>query len=204
MFDAVHAIVGEAGWRLKSLLRARRYYDVRTVIRLYKCHILSFVEGATAAVYHAAPTVLHLLDDLQKSFLAELDLSDEQALSTHNLAPLSMRRDIAMLGLLYKVSRNTAPRPLQALFSLLPATLAEHGFLSARQSHQRQIFDPVEPSHLTIIRRSVFGLIRVWNGLSEALVEAKTVKIFQRLLQKHAKELAAASSPGWRAAFHAS
>ena len=97
MPEAEHTFTSEAGWRLRTLLRTRWYYDVCTVIRLYKANILSYVEGATAALLHAAPGVLRPLDAIQEHFLDQLDLDDETALTKYGLAPLSMRRDIAML-----------------------------------------------------------------------------------------------------------
>jgi len=72
MDEAVHHFVDEAGWRLRTLLRTQRYHDSKNLIRLYKCHILSFLEGATPALYHAGPSVLRPLDGLQKSFLEKM------------------------------------------------------------------------------------------------------------------------------------
>ena len=68
MDEAVHHFVDETGWRLRTLLRTQRYHDSKNLIRLYKCHILSFLEGVTPALYHASPSVLRPLDGLQNSF----------------------------------------------------------------------------------------------------------------------------------------
>ena len=37
MYEAIHHLCAEAGWRLKTLLRTRRFYDRRSTIQLYKC-----------------------------------------------------------------------------------------------------------------------------------------------------------------------
>ena len=116
MFDAAIEFAGVAGWRLKTLLRAQRYYEKAALVGLYKSHILSFIEGATPALYHAAPNVLKIIDEIQHNFLQQIELSQLDALLDFNLAPLELRRDIAMLGVLYKVCHWIAPPPLQILF----------------------------------------------------------------------------------------
>ena len=197
MFPAIRVFSGDARCRLKALLRAQRYYDLPTLVRMYKCHVLSFVEGATPAIYHASPSTLGLLDDLQNEFLREAGLTAESALCDHRLAPLAMRRDIAMLGLLWKVSRGGAPGLVQSLFSLRSTTLEDFGFAMRRRAHGFQIHDPIEPGHPLILRRSIFGSIRVWNLLSVDLVNAKTVQVFQQNLQAYAKSAAAGNERNW-------
>ena len=48
--------------------------------------------------------MLKLVDDLQLLLLDELDLSSAESPLNYNLAPLGMRTDIAMLGILFKVA----------------------------------------------------------------------------------------------------
>ena len=80
MIDAVERLTREAGWRMRAVLRCRRFYDARSLVRLYKCHVLSFLEAASPAYAHAAQSVLKPIDGLQRYFLDELDITDEQAL----------------------------------------------------------------------------------------------------------------------------
>ena len=75
---------------------------------LYESHVLSFLEGATPALYHACPSILRPLDAIQETLLQELCVTEAEALVNFNLAPLPMRRDIAMLGLSYTVSHGGA------------------------------------------------------------------------------------------------
>jgi hypothetical protein len=203
MFDAVHHFCSEAGWRLKSLLRTTRYYNNADLVRLFKCNVLSFIEGATPAIYHAAPSILTPLDDLFESFLTHIGISFECALAEFNLAPLSMRRDIAMLGMLHKVSLDAAPNSLCRLFRRRPQNLLNY-CASDRPRHARQLHDPVEFNHPVIIKRSAYGLIRVYNALPGHVLSAKTAKSFQRKLQKLAKEAASANAADWQLMFHAS
>ena len=67
-----------------------------------------------------------------------------------------------------------------------------------------QIHDPVEFNHPSIIKRSFFGLIRVYNDLPQFLVSAKTTKVLQGRLQKLAKVAAVSHDINWLLMFHAS
>ena len=64
-------------------LKTRRHYDSKAIVRLYKCHVLSFIEGATPALYHAATTHFDLLDRIldriQRRFPCEVGLTKEEA-----------------------------------------------------------------------------------------------------------------------------
>ena len=68
---------------------------------MYKSQILSFIEYRTAAIYHACQSALDLLDDIQEKVLKVTGASKVEALNEMNLAPLSVRRDIAMLGIIH-------------------------------------------------------------------------------------------------------
>ena len=201
MHEAVHHLSSEAGWRVQALLRTRRFYDTKAMFRLFKCQILSFLEGATPAIYHAAPAILKPIDDIQVRFLEEMGISSAEALLEHNLAPPSTRRDMAMLGILYNVSRGLGPKPILNLFSLRRTTLEAHGFSTGVARHTHQISDPVAPSHPAFIKRSNFGLVRVLNRLPEDAVGPKNVKSFQRALQNIAKHAPRQGSPVWAQIF---
>ena len=60
-----------------------------------------FTEGSTGASYHASDTVLAPLDAEQARLLRELGLTPNAAFLQYILAPLSLRRDIAMIGALH-------------------------------------------------------------------------------------------------------
>ena len=204
MHQAVYQFCTEAGWRLKTLLRTQRFYSTSSMVRMFKCHILSFIEGATPAIYHAAPSILKPLDEIFWHFISQAGVSEEQSLCNFNLAPLGMRRDIAMLALLHKVSLGTAPEPVCKLFRHRHGTLDSFGFGFSFQSHPRQLHDPVCFSHPPIVQRSVYGLIRVYNSLPSFVLDAPAPKSFQNRLQKLAKDAAQASKADWQLMFHAS
>ena len=108
-----------------------------------------------------------------------------------------------MLGLLFKVATGIAPTPIQKLFDLRLASLDQHGFLGRPTNHDKQIMDPVAFNHPVIIKRSIFGLIRVFNGLPQSTVDAKTTRVFQKRLQSMAKAAVRNGREDWERMFHA-
>ena len=55
-------------------------------------------------IYHATDTFLKPLDVLQNTFLAEIIMNEKDAILNYNLAPLRLRRDIAIFGHLHKTN----------------------------------------------------------------------------------------------------
>ena len=109
MRDAVAELVGEASWKMASILRTACFFTDGELVNLYKSQLLSYLEYRTAAIYNACNTVLAPLDACQYRFLGELGISDEDALFHSNLAPLQCRRDIAMLGLIRRCVLEKGP-----------------------------------------------------------------------------------------------
>ena len=113
---AVRDVVSQASWKLTTILRTRRFHGVSQLVQVYKSNLLSFVEYRTPAVYHATKTTLSGIDLVQRRFLRECGLSDEDALLHFNLAPLETRRDIAMLGLIHRSVLGCGPRHFANMF----------------------------------------------------------------------------------------
>ena len=88
MTTATRVIATEAGWRLQTLLKAKRFFTTPELVRFYKAQILSYVESGTPGTYHAAPSVLSCIDSVQSRFLREIGMSEMQALEHFRLAPL--------------------------------------------------------------------------------------------------------------------
>ena len=109
-------IATEAGWRLQSILRARRYYSTPELMRLYKANVLSFIESGVAGYFHAAPSTLECIDRVQRRFLRRIGLTDEQALLDFRLAPLKVRREIGILGFLHRVILGQVSGQISELF----------------------------------------------------------------------------------------
>ena len=69
MHKAARNIASEAGWRLAAILRGRRFFTTPEIIRLYKSHVLSYIESGTAGYFHAAPSVLECVDRERRRLL---------------------------------------------------------------------------------------------------------------------------------------
>ena len=93
---------------------------------LYKSQILSYLESGVVAYVHAPATTMGPVDRIQRRFLRELGISNEQAMVEFNLAPLRVRREIAAFGLLHRRVLGLA-RP--SIAELLPFDNSDdHGF----------------------------------------------------------------------------
>ena len=71
---------------------------------------MAYLEYRTPAVYHATRQVLAPLDRIQDKFLNDIGVDGVTALMRFNLAPLSARRDMAMLGLIHRTALAKGPR----------------------------------------------------------------------------------------------
>ena len=201
MDAAVDHIVSQAGWRLRALLRTKRFHSIAEMMLLYKSHVLSKLEYGMAAFYHASETVLAALDRVQHGFLREICMSEKEALLQYNLSPLGARRDIAMLGIIHRTVLGLGHPDFQRFFY---AAEYRHAHCTRLQSasHCRQLFDPVDGHHTDYFARSIFGLIKVYNRLPEHAVLQRTVKGFQGCLQQALRTAASLEQPGWQHIFH--
>ena len=102
MHDCVDAVYKKAKPKVRRLLRASRFFTRNELVMQCKSHIWGVVEAVTPALYHAAPSVIRKLDRIQESFIEKVGLTEQQAFLWFGLHPLRVRRDIGMLGVLYK------------------------------------------------------------------------------------------------------
>jgi hypothetical protein len=150
-------------------LKIEEGFPHRRLIVQYKQQVLSFIEYRTPAIYHSTKTVLSRLDKLLDNFLREPSTTKEAALLDFNLAPLSTRRDIALLGLLHRAAIGEGPAHFREYFQ--------------RRAGSLKLVDPLATRKVCpLLQRSIWGLVRVYNTLGEAAT-CGTVKDFQRLLQ---------------------
>ena len=149
MDEEVVSLASRTSWKLRNLLRTRRYFDTRMIIHLFKSRILEFVEYRTAGVYHANAIALAQLDGVYTKFLKAAGLSFEEALLEFGLAPLNARRDIAMLCVIHRTVLGLGPE------------------------HFRKFFVPAErstnPSGRANLRRHNIECARIVGGLSSKL-----------------------------------
>lgn len=125
------------------------------------------------------------IDRIQRRLLREIGLSEIEALQHFRLAPLPTRRDIAMLGLLHRISLGKAPPQLACLFPLAPVVPRRFRALTRLhrivQRHSRQFLE--RPAHTDCFKRSLFGLVSSYNLLPQSIVDIQTVSGFQSRLQ---------------------
>ena len=118
-------------------------YSIYDMLVLFKAHVRSQIEWCNGAIFHAAPSKLAWLDTIQSSFLQHLDVCEHKAFLDFNLAPMRLRRDIGMLGVLWKVCHGSAHSDFEVL---LPRVLrrSSHSYDTrvASRRHDLQLFDP--------------------------------------------------------------
>ena len=89
---------------------------------LVKTHVRSQIEWCYGAIFHAAPSKLERLDTVQSSFLRHMEINERQAYLEFNLAPLQLRLDIGMFGVLYKICIELHMRTSTSCFLTHPLT----------------------------------------------------------------------------------
>ena len=185
--------------RLKhqAILRCQCFFCTYDLINVYKSQVLSYIEYRTPGIYHACNSHLDRLDATQTRFLKELGVSETEALMNFGLAPLRLRRDIAMLGVIHRSVLGKGPPQFQELFQRADASAPTRATRQSAQRHNKQLVDVRDGRFLEVLRRSAFGLIAIYNMLPQTIVDEETVCGFQRCLQELAKQEVAAGNDAW-------
>ena len=198
MGEATDDICHHVKWKVVVLQRVRKFYGIADIVTLWRSDILSFIEYRTPAIYHAVNVRLGQVDRLQDSFLKDLGLSPLDSLVHFKLAPLSCRRDMALLGLIHRSVLGLGP-PQFHEFVRPPWRWRVRQ--TVRQRHRFHLEDSIDGRHLNLFRDSVFGLMRVYNLLDPEIVEAQSVANFQAKLQQLLLSRACAGCMDWRDTF---
>ena len=154
---------------------------------LYKAHLLSFIEYRTPAIYHATRLCLSRIDAIQNRFLKDVGIDNVEALVEFHLAPLSTRRDMAMLGLIHRTALGKGPQQFQTFFRKHDSALTLH--------------DPRAGSRSLLIKRSALGLVAIYNLLPHSFRAARSVPAFQKSLQEMVTKYATSGHPQWSEVF---
>ena len=173
MTAAVDEVVVAAGWKLKMLLKTKRFYSDAELVGLYKAHLLAYLEYRTPAIYHATKDILQRIDRVQSKLLKDVGIDEGDALLHFSLAPLTTRRDIAMLGVLHRAVIGKGPEHFKDHFKL---------------EGNRKLKDPTTDLKDPLIRRSALGLVPIYNMIPDRCKATQSVKEFQRRLQALVKE----------------
>ena len=166
------------------------------MLQQFKTHMWGYFEYVCGCILHVNNTQLSKFDNLQEQFLRALGLSAEETFLNYNFAPVTLRRDIAMLGFVYKRILKLCHPKIQ---SMLPTREADRW-----DKHSKPIdvsLDDVVTRH-TLFFRSIFGTALMYNRLSQSLVDEKAIVTFQRRLTSIAKSRCATNDPNWILSFH--
>ena len=160
-------------------MRTRRFFIDAELILFFKSHILSYIEYRTPAVFHAATSTLNEIDDILTRFLRKIGISQDDAFMYFNLAPLRLRREISILGLIHRTVLGKGPSHFRQFFE---RDYSVPAFRSARR-HNKQLLDiRNSPRSLNIARHSPLGMASIYNLLPQNVVDIKSVSKFQRAL----------------------
>ena len=122
------------------------------------------------------------MDRLQNRFLKDAGVDEDAALTHFNLAPLSSRRDMAMLGMIHRTMLGKGPAQFLQLF---------------KKAADRKFEDPRSRLGGELVKRSAFGLVAIYNLLPHSCRQANTVKDFQQSIQQLIKERAEEGCQDW-------
>ena len=192
MGGCTRSLVHSASWKLKSILRTRRFFSDAEILQFFKCNIVSFLEYRTAGIYHAATTTLAPIDNLLNNLLRQIGMSREHAATCCNMLPLYTRRDIAMLGLIHRAILCLPPHHFWPFFRLDERDLRR---TPRTVRHSKQLVET--PFRLAVVNRSCLGLIRIYNRLPQEAVDAQSVKAFQSRLTSYVLSHLRSGDPLW-------
>ena len=103
-----------------------------------------------------------------------------------------------MLGLVHRTVLGQGPPHFRRFFKRKPDTTAVHWTRSAKARHHRQLEEVQHANCPGLLRRSAFGLVKVYNLLPREVVAEDTVPEFQKRLQRLVKTYAAGGRENWQ------
>ena len=194
MIDAIRLVAKLSNMKVKSILQCYKYFTKRQLVELYKSLVMSFVESKTCGIAHACSSHLDKIDSIQSKFLNGIDISDHEAFLHYNLAPLSCRRDLAMLAVIHKVVLGKGVPHLND-FVKMDTDVAPRG---CRQ--YRRVCEHVGnlPDYL---RRSLIGYLWIYNRLEVHVVAHNCVHAFQSAAQSCLRAALIEGMPNWQQLF---
>ena len=113
---------------------------------------------------------------------------------------MTCRRDMAMLGLIYRCTLGKGPNHCKEVFKR--STAQRRNTRAGSKEHDKQLVDMRNRSFcFEVERRSTLGLIWVYNHLPQEIVSATNVKEFQRDLQGLLQRQIMLSRDDWKSCF---
>ena len=127
-------------------------------------------------------------------------ITEASAFIDYNFAPPCLRRDVAILGLIHKRALGLAHVAYEQLLPFAPLSWYS---LPRPPQHNKQLNihrDLCIYKH-NMFNRSIFGMVDVYNRLSQRMVNYDSVKSFQSELTKIAKQRCARGEATWKTTF---
>jgi hypothetical protein len=185
MRQAVEQMLAKIRPRIKALLRTRSHYNNESLVNQFKTQVWGLMEAHSGGIFHASTSILDQFDHSQKHFLDELGISVETAFLEFNFGPPTLRRNIAMLGLIHKrVLGECHP----SFNHLMPWFQHQFGYqLEGR--HTKQLYGHCNEvvAQQGLYLRSIFAMIDLYNALPQHAVDCTSVTTFQAYLTKVAR-----------------
>ena len=126
----------------------------------------------------------------------QVGLDEQSAFMTFNLAPLCVRRGVAILGVIHTAALLDGPPSLWKFFRRDFGATRRVGRLPVR--HSVQLIEWPPGRDLDVMRRSALGMIRVYNLLPEEAVAKCDLKSFQRTLTQLVRDRVVAGDTRWK------
>ena len=188
--------------KTKALLRTSPYNTIADMIRQFKTHVWPILESANVAILHAGASYLASLDAVQNSFLSTLGIPEEVAFTQYHMAPLRLRRDIGALGLLHKINLGISHPAFRQLFPQdIGGQPPAYRTRDASRLHNKLLIDRSANAHLSSVKHSLFGMVRVYNRLPQYCADATSVSEFQSYLTEMARTNCRQGNETWQQSF---
>ena len=201
MHSCIEQLLSKIRPKSTALLRTRAYYSVPELVNQYKTHIWGLVECNCGAYFHAANSLLAKIAQVQTSFLSKLEVTEQQAFLEFNFAPTSLRRDIAILGLLHKRVIGQSHPAFERLLPFYSDRFdTPRGFGHSKPLYGHWIEATYHPS---LFGKSIFMMVDVYNNLPQNVVDSLNASAFQSLFTQRARERCQANDPLWPWSFNA-
>jgi len=177
MDQAIEKVLAQIRPKVKALLRTRAHYSSAQLVDQFKTQVWGIMEAQSGGFFHASTSHLAKLDDVQRHFLNDIEVSEATAFIDMNFAPPTLRRNIGMLGLLHKRALGLCHPDYEVL---LPWFRTHYGFVVAGR-HDKQLYNHAleVTAQVGLFRCSVFAMVDVYNHLSQSVVDSPSVSAFQ-------------------------
>ena len=158
------------------------------------------MECHCGAYFHASTTLLEKVDQVQRSFVHKLGLTEQEAFLNFNFAPSSLRRNIAVLGLLHKRVLGQCHPTFERLLPYAEQSIDFRTFAHSKQLYGHRL---EATHHRSLFSKSIFKMVDIYNNLPQHVVDVDKVTKFQHLLTEKARVRCRQGMPFWWQSFSA-